>query len=242
MIARVRWVSIACLAVLTAAMACPAAAQKGASPGRGGIGGLVGASYFYAAEDYSSGARPRFDFAASFRYVFTPSFRVQLSPGFTWSAYVADRPVPFIDERFPTDLDKKDYLTLLTPISFQGQLTRIGPQWVYHLGVGPGLYRVLVEHHRRVLKDPATDRLHRGLYPGFSAELGAERFLKALPSTSIEFAVANHYVFAVRDDQFPSGWNSNLGAVAARVGVNYYFDVNRGRAPSPEVTVPPITP
>ena len=77
---------------------------------------------------------------------------------------------------------------------------------------------------RKVLKDPESFRLHRGLYPGGSFEIGAERFLKSITTTSIELTWVNHLVLAQRDPQFPSGYNSNLMAMEWRLGVNYYFD------------------
>ena len=58
---------------------------------------------------------------------------------------------------------------------------------------------------------------------------GMERFFKVLPSTSVEFSIIGHYVSAVRDDQFATGWNSNLGAAGIRVGANYYFDLERAK-------------
>ena len=69
-------------------------------------------------------------------------------------------------------------------------------------------------------------KLHRGVYPGATFQVGAERFLKALPSTSVEVSLDAHYVLARRDAQFPSGWNSKLVNVGIRVGGNYYFVPN----------------
>jgi hypothetical protein len=232
MISRVCWGSIACLAVLAAASPCLAADSTGAVPRRGGVGGKIGGSFFYADADYSMGAQPRFDFAGSLRYVFTPWLRFQFSPEFTWSAYAKDEPVPFTDPGHPGDVTKEQYLTLLLPVHAQLQFTVSRGQWIYYLGAGPGVYRVIVENRRDVLKDPLTLKLHRGLYPGVTGELGAERFLRALPNTSIDFSLANHFVFAVRDEQFPAGFNSNISAIAARVGANYYFDLNRSRRPA----------
>jgi hypothetical protein len=96
--------------------------------------------------------------------------------------------------------------------------------WLYHAGAGPGLYRVWVENHRKVLKDPVSLKLHRGVYPGGSAEFGAERFLKSLTSTSVEATLAGHLALARDDDRFIAGFNSNLLALEARIGVNYYFN------------------
>jgi hypothetical protein len=98
----------------------------------------------------------------------------------------------------------------------------------------------MVQNHRKVLKDAQTTKIHRGLYPGVTGEIGAERFLKVLPSTSIEVNLASHFVFAVRDEQFPSGFNSNLAAAALRVGTNYYFNLDRQRRKQPESTLPGI--
>ncbi|HYM81370.1 MAG TPA: hypothetical protein VEY91_08150 [Candidatus Limnocylindria bacterium] len=239
MIARVRWVGIASLAVLAAASPCLAADPTGMAPGRGGVGGLLGGSYFAFSDDYSAGAQPRLVFAGNFRYVASPWFRLQFSPGFTWAAYSNTESVPFPDPNFPGDTSKDRYLTLLVPLSFQGQFLVQRGSWHYHLGAGPGLYRVWVENRRKVLKDPDTKDLHRGIYWGATGQIGVERFLKALTSTSIEVSVAGHMVVAERDEQFPSGFNSNLGVVELRVGTNYYFGLDREKkTESPPLPAP----
>ena len=219
------------------AATAPKAAETSKSfPHHGGIGGLIGGSYFYAAEDYSKGAHTRFDFGAQFRYVFNPTWRLQVSPGFTWSAYSKNEQPPFVDPKFPEDTNKQSYLTLLIPVSAQMQWVWGKSHWLYHVGAGPGIYRVWIENHRKVLLDPVTLRLHRGNYAGFAAEFGAERFLKSLPKTSIEVQLVHHRVFTTRDDQFPSGWNSTISALALRVGANYYFDLNK---PKKTTELPP---
>jgi hypothetical protein len=204
-----------------------AASTSKSIPGRGGVGGLIGGSFFHSSEEYSKGALPRFDFSGQFRYVMTRRFRFQVSPGLTWAAYSKEEPPPFTDPAFPNDDTKEEYLALVIPVSAQLQLVWGRSTWLYHLGAGPGVYRLWVENHRKVLVDPATLRLHRGIYTGFTVEVGAERFLKSLPNTSIEVALAHHSIQATRDEQFPTGWNSSVGVIALRAGTNYYFDLNR---------------
>ena len=259
MISSVCRVSSATLALLTVASAC-LAAETGYAPRRGALGGLIGGSWVLADADYSkerdaAGAfggldsRPRFAFAGNFRYVVNNRWRWQVSPGFLWAGYKHESPLPFSDPNFPADKTKEKVLTLVLPVSAQVQVTQRRGPWVYHLGAGPGVYRVWVENRRKVLKDPVSKRLHQGFYPGASAQLGAERFLTSLPSTAVEFSVAGHLVwteragrdrklpsilsFGVPDDrnQFPSGFNSDLFAVEARVGANYYFDLSRFQKP-----------
>ena len=246
MIARARRMGIALIAMLAAAPClaqdapaptpsptpAPSTARTGAMPGRGSVGGLIGGSYFYKANEYSKGALPRFDFSGQLRYVFSRGFRLQVSPGFTWAAYSKTEPPPFPDFRSPGDLTKEGYLALVVPISAQLQMTWGKSAWHYHLGAGPGVYRVWVQNHRHVLVDPQTFRLHRDAYLGFTAEAGVERFLKALPNTSVEVAATHHYVLATRDDQFPTGWNSPVSLAGVRVGTNYYFDVNKPKKTS----------
>ncbi len=261
MIPRTLWSSIAAAALLTAASTClaqdapappatPAAtppavtapSAMGAVPGTGSMGGMTGASMFYAADDYSAGAQPRMAFSAAFRYTMKPWLRWQVSPGFAWAAYTNTEPVPFIDPAYPTDTTKDRYLTLLLPVSAQVQLLAHRGQWLYHLGAGPGVYRVWLENHRKVVKDPVSLRYHRGLYPGATVELGAERYLRSLPSVSVEFATTSHYVLATKDEDFPSGYNSAVGVVELRVGVNYHFNLaNKPKKASadPSATPPP---
>jgi hypothetical protein len=96
----------------------------------------------------------------------------------------------------------------------------------------------MVQNHRKPLKDPETLRLHRGVYWGMSGQIGTERFLTALPNTSIEVSAAGHWVFCERDDQFKHGFNSFLANVDLKVGANYYFDLGRDE----ELTQLPPTP
>jgi hypothetical protein len=97
---------------------------------------------------------------------------------------------------------------------------------------------VWVENRRKVLKDPLTKVNHRGFYPGVSGQIGVERYLKAQPTTAIEFSVAGHWAFADRPEQFPSGFNSALLGVEIRVGANYYFDPARFAKKKTEATPP----
>ena len=80
-----------------------------------------------------------------------------------------------------------------------------------------------LENRREVVKDPVTLRRHRGLYAGASGQLGVERFLKMLPSTSVEVSAGGDLALTRRDEQFRSGFNSRLLALYLRVGANYYL-------------------
>lgn len=234
MIARFRCVSVALAALLTVASAC-LAAEPGYAPRKGGVGGGLGYSKFAADADYSDDSRGRPSFSGAFRYVMSPRWRWQVSPGFTWSAYGVGSRAPFPDPQFPGDTSlagvpvKDHYLTLVVPVDAQIQLTQKRGWWLYHLGVGPGLYRVWVENNRKILQDPVSHDRHKGVYFGLTGELGAERFLRGLTTTSIEGVVGSHLVFAERDSQFPSGFNSNVLPVDLRICVNYYFDLTRAK-------------
>jgi hypothetical protein len=249
----VRWAGLALLAVVaaasparsqdattgdsTSAVVAPPRITTGSIPGRAGLGGLLGGSWFYASEDFGRGALPRFDITGQFRYQIGSRWRFQVSPGFTWSAYNKFEPPPFTDVAYPADRTKEHYLVQLTPISTELQWVRRGRVWTHHFGAGPGLYRIVVQNHRKYLKDPTTFRVHRGVYLGATAEYGVERYFKSLPNTSVEVNLANHWINARRNDQFPNGWNSWIGAVALRVGVNYYFDVTRLK-PKEQIPLP----
>jgi hypothetical protein len=229
MILRVRCVSLAVLAWLTAASAC-IAAEPNYAPRKGGVGGSLGLGQVLGQGDYSEDSRPRFSFAGQFRYVMTPAWRWQFGPGLAWAAYKKGAPAPYTDINFPTQpAIKDDYLTLVVPVSAQLQYVQRRGPWMYHAGAGPGLYRMWVQNRRKVLRDPFTHDLHRGLYPGFTIEFGGERFLKNITTTSIELSSATHFVLARRDDQFPSGFNGSVRLTDFRVGVNYYFDLVRAK-------------
>jgi hypothetical protein len=248
MISRFRWVSIAVFALLTVASVCaaqdslraitpattpaastpapaPPAVETGPRSGFGGIGGQFGGSFLPSAEDYSKESEPRMSFAGVFRYYMGRSVRWQISPGFFWAGYTKrSTRSPFQDPNFPSDTTKDNYLTLVAPATAQLQLVHRGKQFTWHAGAGVGAYRVWVENYRKVLKDPVTLRLHRGVYPGATFEIGAERFFKALTTTSVELTVDAHQIYAKRDAQFPSGFNSSLSGVGIRIGGNYYFN------------------
>lgn len=244
MMSRVCRVSVALLASLTLARVCMAA-EPYAATGKGGIGGQIGFSSFKIDrvlgsewfDDYSSAAGARLAFHAHWRYQVTPWLRWQIGTGFTWAGYKEKAVAPLTDPNFPRETTKENYLTLLVPSTAQlHYVLRRGP-WIYYGGAGPGVYRVWIENHRKVLKDPVTLRLHRGLYPGGSAEFGVERYFKALPSTSLELAVAGHLALAQRPEQFPSGFESNVMAVEVRFGGNYSFTPGPRKAP-PATTSP----
>jgi len=242
MISRLLKAGAVSLALLFASSVClaqeSAEPDSGAAPGRASIGGALGLSQFIADADYSKGAQPRPAFSGAFRYVINDWLRWQVSPGHTWTAYKNSEPAPFPDPNFPADSIKNDYITQIVPISIQMQYLLRGPGWLYHIGLGPGIYRVWVENHRKVLKDPDTRDLHRGLYPGVSGQVGAERFMSGLPSTSVELTVAGHWIFCEKDEQFPNGYNSFLASVEARIGVNYYFSLPRMKPKTELPTIP----
>lgn len=243
MFPRFRCVSVALAALLTVASVCQAA-EPGYVPKKGGVGGGVGYSKMVEDADYSQDAAGRFAFSGALRYVINKRLRWQVSPGFEWSAYNVGSRAPFIDPAFLGDTTlagapiKDQMLTLVVPVSVQLQLTQQRGWWLYHFGAGPGIYRVWVENHRKVIEDPVSKDHHRGPYLGMTAELGAERFLRGLTTTSIEGVVAGHLIFAQRDTQFPSGFNSKLLPLDVRLCVNYYFDMTR-RKKSIESGVPP---
>lgn len=235
---RVRLAGVAVVLLLASASVVRAQApdstsakREGALSGRGAIGAMAGATYFFAAQDYSDGAQPRLSFSGHFRYLINKGWQWQVSPYFTWSAYAVGTDAPFQDPNFPADTEKDFHLTQIVGANAQLQKVWTRPRTRWHVGAGPAIYRVVVQNHRKVLKDPVTDRLHQGAYLGASAELGVERFLKSLPNTSLEWTVAMHTAFAKRDDQFPSGYNSSVAAAEFRFGSHYYFDFKKPKAP-----------
>jgi hypothetical protein len=229
---------MALAAMLTMAPVCLAADSSGA-PGQGSLGGGFGFSSFLADGDYTLSrdgtgtgrdvwktrdASSRFAFAADLRYQASKHVRWQLSPGFLWAGYNKRAPIPFRTNTSPTDSLKGKVLTLMLPISAQIQLCQRTKNWMFHEGAGPGIYRIWLEQNRRVIKDPVTKKLHVGFYPGGSAEIGAEYFLKSQTAVSIEFTATSHFAFAQRDEQFVSGFDSNVWTAEGRIGVNYHFD------------------
>lgn len=237
MIQRVRLAGVAIVLVLAGAAVARAQAPDtttarhgGAKPGRGAVGAQVGSSYFISEGDYSEGAQPRLSFAGHFRYVINDGWQWQVSPYFTWSAYSVGTAAPFTDPNFPSETTKDFHLTQVVGASGQIQKAFGTGRTRWHLGAGPAVYRVVVQNHRKVLRDPLTDKRHQGTYLGATAEIGVERFLKSLENTSLEWTVAYQAAFA-KNDEFPSGYDGSVGAVEVRFGAHYYFEFKKPKAP-----------
>jgi len=216
----------------------PNSARVAGGKGLASLGGGLGLATLFADGDYTNsratdnngnpiwGDRDvslRMVFAANLRYTWSNHFRWQVSPGFLWVGYDSKAPMPFRTAYFPSDSSKGDVLTLIMPATFQIQLLQRTRSWLYHEGVGTGAYRVWIEQNRKLVEDPVSHKLHNGFYPGITGEFGAEHFMKTLPAVSLEFSATSHLIFAQRDEQFPSGWNSNVWSFDIRFGANYYF-------------------
>jgi len=232
---RLRSASVVAFVFLAAAGVCRAQsadsiATRGALPGRGGIGGQIGSSYILSEGDYSDGAQPRFSFIGHFRYVIGRHWGWQVSPYFTWNGYVSHAKAPFADLNSPAEGTRKEfYITQIVGAAAQIQLTGGGARQRWHLGAGPAIYRVVVQNHRKVVKDPFSLELHSGMHMGGTAEFGVERFLKKLPNTSLELTAAWQAAFAKSDARFPSGWNGNPMLAELRFGGNYYYEFRRAK-------------
>ena len=209
-------------------------ATRGPLPGRGAIGGQIGSSWIYSEEDYSSGSQPRLSFVGHFRYVINRSWGWQVSPYFTWNGYVSHVDAPFVDPNFPSDgQSKEEYLTQVLGADTQLQwFFKRSARERWHLGVGPALYRVVVENQRKVVKDPVTLERHSTTHLGVNGELAMERFLRRLPNASIELSAAWHMAFARDDVKWVSGWNGAPQLVEFRVGAHYYYDFRKSKPKS----------
>lgn len=237
MIRRVRLAGVAVVLLLVSASVVRAQApdtttakRGGPRPGRGAVGAQAGTSYFFAEKDYSEGAQPRLSFAGHFRYVINDGWQWQVSPYFTWTAYAVGTKAPFTDPNFPAETDKDAHLTQMVGGNGQLQRTFGGGRTRWHVGAGPAIYRVVVQNHRKVLRDPVSNKRHQGTYLGATAEIGGERFLKTLDNTSLEWAIAYQTAFA-KDDAFGQGYNGSVSAIEFRFGAHYYFDFKKPKAP-----------
>jgi len=184
--------------------------------------------------DYSNGASPRLAFDAHWRYQMSnagaPRSESVHVTGYSSKHDAAGVPATPRHSRIelPTDGDKSDYLTLFC-VSLQLQYyggTALAITWARgrHLSVW-------VENRRKVLKDPVSLKLHRGLYPEPRGDrTGA--LLQGHPAVSLEFALAGHLALSQRPEQFVSGINSNVMAVEFRFGGNYYFTPGPRKAPA----------
>jgi hypothetical protein len=238
MITRVRLASVAFVLLLVSASVSFAqqsdsttTPRTGKLAHRGAIGGQVGASYMYGGGDFSRGAQPRFSFNGSFRYVSSPHWGWQVNPYFTWASYKSGYTSHIPRPGHPSDSSTVNYLTQIAGANAQLLYVRTKGTWTWHLGAGPAVYRVVLQNHRKVVKDPETFRHHQGTYLGATAEWGTEHFLRSLPNTSLEWTVGWHAAFAKRDDQFPRGYSDSPQVVEFRFGGHYYFDLVPGKKP-----------
>ena len=215
--------------------------KSGARPGRGSVGAQIGGAWILSEKDYSQGAQPRLSISGQYGYVIGDHWRWQVSPYFAWNAYGVGNRIPFRDENFPADTTKDQILTQVAGGNAQLQYQKLRGAWLWHFGFGPSLLRVVVQNHRKVLKDPVTKDLHQGQYLGAVAEIGAEHFFKELDNTSLEYTVGYQTVFAKRDDQFPSGFNGSLSFLEVSVGAHYYFAFNQAQKPAAEPGARPNT-
>lgn len=238
MFTSVRLAGVVFLLLLASATVCYSqqpdsakAARSGARPGRGSIGAQLGGAYIVSGEDYAKNAQPRFSFAGSFRYVVSPGWRWQVSPYYAWNAYAADLARPINDLNYQGVPIQDVVLTQI--VGGNGQIQRSGGSGTmkWHIGAGPAIYRVVVQNHRRVVKDPATRAIHQGTYLGATVEAGFERFLRSQPNVSLEWTAAYQTAFARNDKLFPSGFSSEPGAVEIRFGGHYYFDFKAPKKP-----------
>jgi len=213
---------------------------SGALPGRGGIGGQIGSSWIVAGGDYAKGSQPRLTFMGHFRYQSSTHWGWQVSPYFTWNGYVSHAQAPYEDLNFPGEGTSKEfYLTQLIGADSQVQWFNTGGRTRWHVGLGPSVYRVVLENHRKVLKDPISLELHSGTHIGGSAEFGYEKFMGKLPNTSIELTAAWHIAFAKSEVRWQAGWNDNPQAIEFRIGAHYYYDFRKAK---PKSSKPGLTP
>lgn len=239
MITRVRLASVAFLLLLASASVSSAQQSDSTSsrlhpglrPHAGAVGGQVGVVDLLGGGDYSDGAAPRYSFTGSFRYVASPRWGWQIDPWYGWAGYAVNTASTLVDPAHPADRDKNSYLVQMTGASAQFLLFRTRGSWTWHLGAGPAVYRVWLENHRKVVKDPITFVRHRDAYLGATAEIGAEHFLKSLSSTSLEWTAGWHTAFAKDDKHFPGGYNDNPQFFEVRFGAHYYYDLNPAKNP-----------
>lgn len=238
MLTRVRLASVVfvLLSVLanTASAQAPdsARANNPMATGRGSIGGQAGLLWLIAGGDFSKGAQPRLSFSGHFRYMISPAWRWQVSPYFGWNAYRTGEPAPYPDLNHPADVDKDHMITEIAGGAAQLQRVSAHGRTRWHVGVGPAVYRIVVEDQRKVSADPLSLERHHTTHLGATAELGWERFMKALPNTSVEWTFAYQTAFAADKTKFPSGWNDSPGGVEFRLGAHYYYNFDRNKKPA----------
>ena len=243
MISRVRLASLAFVLLVSSVTASFAQQSdsttsvhpNGFRPHFGAVGGQLGIADIVAGGDYANGAMPRLCFNGSFRYVASPHWGWQVNPYYSWVGYKTGVSSPIMDPAYPTEITKDHYLTQVMGANAQVMRFFHHGGWLWHIGAGPAVYRVLLEDNRTIIKDPTTFARHRATYMGATAEIGAEHFLKSLSTTSLEWTAGWHAAFAKDDTNFPNGFSDTPQVFELRFGGHYYFDLS---APKKSPTKP----
>src|ERR1051326_2420161 len=113
---RFRLASVVALVFLATACASHAQtadsiATRGPLPGRGGIGGQIGGSYFIAEGPYSDGAQPRLSFIGHFRYVLGRHWGWRGSPFFRGPGSVSRVGAPYPALNSPAEGTSREFYT-----------------------------------------------------------------------------------------------------------------------------------
>jgi hypothetical protein len=212
------------LLVATAASVSNAYAQP--KPGQGSIGARLGVPYFLADKDTKDGQRPRLLIQGNFGYRFSPGWRLMTDFGFGWVGYRAETLAPYkVVNRTDSVSVKQDMLTKIVPIN--ATLIKVlnpdAKKWSPYVGVGVTMNRMEIVNQRRKIQDPATFQPWIKWAPGINAMLGAEYFMPAKPTVSLDWSLRYTHLFSKDTKKFPSGFTGNDAFLNASFGVNVHF-------------------
>jgi hypothetical protein len=228
----------------TGILFAPAPASAQYEPGRGSLGGTMGAPLIFSTSELRAGQRPRLIGKPHFQYVLNQDWRVSMRFGFGWLGYSEKQAAPFplqaYNHDYTTISTRADQLDVVVPItatmSYVRNLNSSG-SWKGFAGAGLGMYWVNLLNDRHTIFDPASHERFVFWSPGLGGELGAEYFVPANKSVSLEGVTTFHYLMESHRGVFPSGYSGHYGFFDISFGVNVYFDLSRGErkvAPAPE--------
>jgi outer membrane protein W len=198
-------------------ISAPVVSNAQSLAGKGSLGGSIGVMKMLEDEDISkkAGMRGMGDFRM--RYFFSDKFTTVITTGFGWTGYPSDT------NRIATQLP----LTFGLELRPYGNKRVAGGRLVPRIGFGGGFYSWVVETKigRNVIKDPQTKALLRKTDPGAYGEVGVE--YTASPNVGVSAGVLYHYIFSEDKTKFPTAFGGNDAFFQVRVGVNYYFSIDK---------------
>ncbi|MDI6809262.1 MAG: hypothetical protein QME66_09815 [Candidatus Eisenbacteria bacterium] len=185
--------------------------------GKGSLGGAVGVMRMLQDEHVKDKASMRGMGDFRIRYFFSDRLATVITTGFGWTGYPSSKNMIATQLPLTFGLELRPY----------GKKPLMGGKLAPRIGFGGGFYSWVIETKagRNVIKDPQTKALLRATDPGGYGEVGAEYL--ARPSVGVSAGMLYHYILSANETEFPTAFGEDDAFLQVRVGVNYYFPIEK---------------